>query len=103
MSEFDAYNNFDGDERLDELAMHSQEPPAPKNTDPLAWWISNHERSPMLRHLAFDLLAAPASTDAGERLFSQAGRVVNKERPHTQQELAEALRCIRSWQHEGLI
>lgn len=30
MSEFDAYNSFDGDEQLDELAMYSQEPPAPK-------------------------------------------------------------------------
>ena len=57
----------------------------------------------MLRHLAFDLLAAPASTAADERLFSQAGRVVNEERPHMHQELAEALQCIRSWRHEGLI
>ena len=50
----------------------------------------------MLRHLAFDLLAAPASTAADERLFSQASRIVNEERPHMQQELAEALQYIRS-------
>lgn len=103
MSGFDAYNSFDGDEQLDELAMYSQEPPAPKSIDPLAWWVGNQERFPVLRHLAFDLLAAPASTAADERLFSQAGRVVNEERPHMQQELAEALQCIRSWRHEGLI
>jgi hypothetical protein len=98
-----AYNSFDGDEQLDELAMYSQEPPTPKSIDPLAWWIGNQERFPVLRHLVFDLLAAPASTSADERLFSQAGRVVNEERPHMQQELAEALQCIRSWRHEDLI
>jgi hypothetical protein len=43
MSEFDAYNSFDGEEQLDELAMYSQEPPAPRSIDPLAWWISSHD------------------------------------------------------------
>lgn len=45
----------------------------------------------MLKHLAFDLLAAPASTAANERLFLMAGNVANEERPYTQADLAESV------------
>jgi hypothetical protein len=63
----------------------------------------NHHHYPILRHLAFAVLAAPASTAATERLFSMAGNVVNEERPHMQQELAQSMQCLRSWQQQGLI
>ncbi|KAF2716904.1 hypothetical protein K431DRAFT_234334, partial [Polychaeton citri CBS 116435] len=58
---------------------------------------------PVLRHLAFSLLAAPASTAADKRLFSTAGNVVNEQRPHTKADLAEAVQCLRSWYQEGII
>jgi hypothetical protein len=42
-------------------------------------------------------------TLTNERLFSFIGNVVNKQRPHTQQELAQAVQCLRSWFAKGLI
>jgi hypothetical protein len=47
-------------------------------TDPLDWWILHQDQYPVLKHLAFTLLAAPASTAADERLFSMTGNVVNE-------------------------
>ena len=71
--------------------------------DPLDWWRLNQDQYPILKHLAFTSLAAPASTATDERLFSFAGNVVNEERPHTTQELAEKSQCLRSWHHEEII
>ena len=92
LSRFAAYNNLDDiDGDMDELTQYRRELPADAHVDPLAWWVTNHHRFPVLRHLAFTLLAAPASTAADERLFSMAGGVVNQHRPHTQQEPAESV------------
>ena len=71
--------------------------------DPLDWWKLNQDDYPVLKHLAFTTLAAPASTAADERLFSITGNVVNEERPHIKQDLAEGQQCLRSWYVEGLI
>jgi hypothetical protein len=87
----------------DELAKYKAIIDPPEAQDPLDWWLLHQEDYPVLKHLAFTLLAAPASTSADERLFSKAGNVVNEQRPHTQQELAETVQCLRSWHHEGLI
>ena len=104
LSRFAAYNNLDDiDGDMDELTQYRRELPADAHVDPLAWWVTNHHRFPVLRHLAFTLLAAPASTAADERLFSMAGGVVNQHRPHTQQELAESVQCLRSWYTKGLV
>lgn len=106
LSAFDAYNHIkDDDEDLnaDELQQYWHEKRAPRGTEPLLWWQNNHHRYPILRHLAFAVLAALASTAATERLFSIAGNVVNEERPHMQQELAQSMQCLRSWHTEGLI
>jgi hypothetical protein len=75
----------------------------PEAQEPLDWWLLHQDDYPVLKHLAFTLLAAPASTSADERLFSITDNVVNEERPHAQQELAERVQCLRSWHHEGLI
>ena len=83
--------------------MYKSEPDPPEAQDPLDWWRLRQGDYPILKHLAFTLLAAPASTAADERLFSIAGNVVNEQRPHTQQQLAQAVQCLRSWHSEGLI
>jgi hypothetical protein len=87
----------------DELERYKRAPEPPEHQDPLDWWILHQSDYPVLKHLAFTLLAAPASTATDERLFSFAGNVVNEQRPHTQQELAQAVQCLRSWFAEGLI
>ena len=87
----------------DELVKYKAIADPPEAQDPLDWWLLYQDDYPVLKHLAFTLLAALASTSADERLFSITGNVVNEERPHTQQELAERVQCLRSWDHEGLI
>lgn len=105
LSRFQAYNNLDKDDATegDDLQQYWHEKPVHYTVEPLQWWRDNHHRYPILRHLAFTLLAAPASTAASERLFSCAGNVVNEQRPHTQAELAQSIQCLRSWHSEGII
>ncbi|TKA54703.1 hypothetical protein B0A49_13065 [Cryomyces minteri] len=55
------------------------------------------------RHMAFDLLATPASSAADERQFSKAGHVLNEERFNTLDDLAEAYQCLKSWYEQDLV
>jgi hypothetical protein len=87
----------------DELTKYKNIEDPPDAQDPLDWWRLHQDEYPVLKHLAFTSLAAPASTAADERLFSIAGNVVNEERPHTKQQLAESVQCLRSWHAEALI
>ncbi|KAM0698007.1 hypothetical protein Q7P36_002861 [Cladosporium allicinum] len=87
----------------DELAKYKGITDPPESQDPLDWWILYQDQYPVLKHLAFNLLAAPASTVADERLFSMTGNVVNEQRPHTQQQIAESVQCLRSWHAEALL
>jgi hypothetical protein len=99
LSSFAAHCNVSKSKHLneddDDLNRWRHEVQADFDVNPLAWWRANQHRYPILKHLAFDLLAAPASTAADERLFSIAGNVVNEERPHTQAELAQAAQYLR--------
>jgi hypothetical protein len=87
----------------DELTKYNNIPDLPKAQDPLDWWRLHQDEYLVLKHLAFSLLATPASTSVIERIFSMAGNVVNQERPHTKQPTAQAVQCLRSWHSEGLI
>lgn len=104
-SSFAAFNKLSSRQRQyeDELARYMHAPEPPEHQDPLDWWLLHQSEYPVLKHLALTLLAAPASTAVDERLFSTAGNVVNEQRPHTQQQLAQAVQCLRSWHSEGLI
>ena len=103
LSEFERYNRlkssaFDGDE----LERYLREERAPQDDNPLDWWRYNQHRYPVLRHMAFDLLATPASSSADERIFSQAGHVLDEERFNTKDDLAEAQQCLKSIFDEGI-
>jgi len=84
LTDFERFNLKRRQDRvLDDLERYLREDTAPHGTDPLQWWRDNHHRFPVLRYMAFDLLAAPASSAADERRFSSAGHVLNKERWNT--------------------
>lgn len=102
LSEFELYNTLADDEVIDDLERYCDEPPTPK-VDPLQWWIANHSRFPVLRYMAFDLLAAPASSAIDERVFSMAGNVLTGQRFNTEDDLAESTQCLKSWQLAGLL
>jgi hypothetical protein len=103
LSELDQYNTMGEEFEGDELQRFLHEDIAPQGTNPLSWWQSNQERFPVLRHMAFDLLAAPASSSADERAFSMAGHVLDKEHYSTLDDLAEAHQCLKSAHREGII
>jgi hypothetical protein len=104
LDHFEAHCNVSKREFVDdELYRWRHDEQAPFSVNPVAWWQANHHNHPILKHLAFDLLAAPASTAADERQSSMAGNVVNEQRPQTSAELAQAVHCLRSWYQGGLI
>jgi hypothetical protein len=104
MDEFEQAMCMDTSEELeDEYERYMRETPAPFDMPAIKWWQDNHHRYPVLRHMAFDLLAAPASSAAAERQFSIAGHVLNDERSSTQAELAQANQCLRNWFQQELV
>ena len=104
MTEFELYNLPEDDTTpSDDLERYFREERASPGTNPLTWWQFNCHRYPILSHMAFDLLGAPASSSADERTFSKGGNVFNDERFNTLDDLAEGHQCLKSWSDEGLI
>ena len=104
LTEFERYNRLEDDyDDTDDLDRYLHEDRASSDTNPLAWWRANHHRYPILRYMAFDLLACPASSSADERTFSKADWTLNKERFNTKDDLAEANQCLKSWIDEELV
>lgn len=102
-SRYEKWLWMDSEPVADDLERYLSEAPAPAGTNCLSWWIANHHRFPVLRHLAFDLLAAPSSSSAAERRFSEAGHVLDEEHWHTRAELGEANQCLKSWFGQDMV
>jgi len=65
-----------------ELAVFASEPPArTRFACPLRWWRDNAWRFSHIAPVAMRLFSLPSATAGLERLFSAAGRAVNKSRP----------------------
>jgi hypothetical protein len=60
--------------------FHLLAPTEDLTTGPLAWWRAHAWQFPLLATVAMHLFSLPASTAALERLFSAAGRAVNRRR-----------------------
>jgi hypothetical protein len=104
LSDFDRYNivnlsAFEGSE----MELFKREPLLQNNGNIIYWWRDNKERFPVLYHMAMDLLAAPATTAADERVFSQGDDVINNERPRLSDAMGEQQVCLRSWITGGLV
>lgn len=103
LSEFERYNRLKATtSQGDELERYLRNERAADDTNPLDWWHLNQYRYPVLRHIAFDLLATPASSSADERIFSQAGHVLDEEHFNTKDDLAEAQQCLKSTFDKGI-
>ena len=74
-----------------ELVRFHGLPPANSLVDVLDWWRQHSGQLPRLALVARHLFALPASTASLERLFSAAGRAVNKRRPRLKDASAAAL------------
>ena len=102
MSEFDRYNTLDDLDKGDELERYLGEERVPRHVDPLRLWEVNNERYPVPWHLAFDALAATASSSGDEHVFSMAGLMPDDEHFNTKSDLAEAQQCLKSCEAAGL-
>jgi hypothetical protein len=80
-----------------EIERYKKEELLEGNGNIIHWWRDNRGRYPILARIALDLLAAPATTAADERVFSQADDVINDERTRLSEDTAEAIQCLRSW------
>jgi len=105
MDEFEQYNLISDDTTmLNDSERYLSEPIEPHHKfDPLQWWQADEHRFPILRYMAFDLLAVTATSAVDERTFSKAGHVLNDERWHTSNSLAEAYQCLKSWCEQDLV
>jgi hypothetical protein len=103
MSNFERYNLVTSALSGSELELYKREPVLQGKGNIIHWWRDNKERYPVLYHMAMDLLAAPATTAADERVFSQGDDIVNNERPRLSEEMAEQQVCLRSWIAGGMV
>ena len=106
MSEFDRYNILDDLlddlDKGDELGRYLGEERIPRHVDPLRWWEVANERYPVLRHFAFDTIAAPASSSGDKRVFSMACLMLDDEHFNTKSAFAEVQQCLKGYEAAGL-
>ena len=63
---------------------------------PIDFWYRNRRAFPRLYRIASRLLAAPATNNSSERVFSAAGNIITPHRNRIQSEIVDRLICIRS-------
>lgn len=68
------------DEEKDEVAEYMAAKKLSSTEDPLVWWKINQNNFPKLVQLALKYLVLPATSVPSERLFSNAGNLVTKNR-----------------------
>ena len=67
------------------------------DTEPLQWWPRHEKLLPSLSRMARQFLGVPASSAAGERLFSGAGQDFAKQRQAISEETLEETTWARSY------
>jgi hypothetical protein len=104
MSNFERYNLVSSSTSGgSELELYKREPVLQGKGSIIHWWRDNKERYPVLYYMAMDLLAAPATTAADERVFSHGDDVINNERPRLSDAMGEQQVCLRSWITGGMV
>ena len=63
-----------------EILQYLSSPIIKRNVDPYEWWENNKCSYPLLHKLMKKMLSAPVSSVYSERLFSEAGNVLEERR-----------------------
>jgi hypothetical protein len=74
-----------------------------RHDSPIPYWISKLTVWPQLAKMALDLYSTPAYSDSPERVFSQAGNLLNPRRRVMTADTVQELLCLRSWHESGII
>ncbi|EJD50444.1 hATC-domain-containing protein [Auricularia subglabra TFB-10046 SS5] len=69
----------------------------------LLWWKNYEKDLPILARMARDYLAIPASSTSVERLFSESGYLVTKQRSSLPAATIRECMCTKRWIREGLM
>ena len=68
------------------------------NFDLLNFWKGQSTTFPVLSRMARDILTTPVSTVASEQVFSCSGRVLEEQRARMNEDILEALMCVKDWE-----
>jgi hypothetical protein len=71
--------------------------------NPIAWWDALGRQFPSIRQWAIDNLACPATSCECKRAFSSAKRLITPDRNVLDDDLIEALECLKAWWDNGLV
>ena len=84
-------------EKTDEISLYDKLPltKLPEDHNVMQWWHSAEHAYPALRTHALMVLAVPASSASSERLFSAAGRVLEKRRQSLSAKSVDAILFVR--------
>lgn len=90
---------------VDQFKAYIAEPWAQVHPEqsPIPYWISKLAVWPQLAKMALDVYSTPACSDEPERIFSQAGNVLQSRRRQLTGDHVEEILCLRSWQASGIV
>jgi hypothetical protein len=71
--------------------------------NPLQWWLEYGSNWPILQQMALDIFSIPAMSAECERVFSQCGRLITKDRNRLGDDTVEADECQKIWLQKGVV
>ena len=63
--------------------------------NPIEWWTAHKDQYPTLHLAAYDFLSIPAMSSECERVFSSAGRLVTPVKNAYNDDIVEAIECLK--------
>ena len=102
----DTFLGYGDQAKVDELTAYLRDPITRVRDEPLnlfKWWDDHKAQYPTLSQMAFDILSIPGMSADCERVFSGAGALVTNRKKRMQEDIIEAIECLRSWWRQQLI
>jgi hypothetical protein len=71
--------------------------------DPLTWWFERRHNWPVLSKIALNIFCVPAMSAEPERVFSDGGQLITRERNHLRDDTVEAEMLQHHWLSSGVL
>ena len=92
---FGSYEIDENDDEINCYLDNFRTPQAIPEMDPFQWWIDNKKKFPTLFKIARKYLSVPATSVPSERLFSDAGNQITKDRTSLKPETVNELLFVK--------